>query len=69
MDHFPPEPLYEDVLRLVRLEGDHITNYSDLCIFDALEIAKGPICRAKPPIRLRHQGLHGDWADGDKLAA
>lgn len=53
---------------LITLIDNHITNYSDLCIFDALDVAKGPICRAKLPIRLR-QGLHGNWADRDKLAA
>jgi len=31
-------------------------------------VAKGPIARAKLPIRLR-QGLHGNWVPGDRLAA
>jgi carotenoid cleavage dioxygenase-like enzyme len=53
---------------LVALVDDHVRNYSDLCIFDALDVAKGPVARAKLPIRLR-QGLHGNWADADKLAA
>ena len=53
---------------LIALVDNHLTNYSDLCIFDALNVAKGPICRAKLPIRLR-QGLHGNWVDGEKLAA
>ncbi len=57
---------------LVALVDDHIRNYSDLCVFDATDVAKGPIARARLPIRLR-QGLHGNWADktklGDKLAA
>jgi len=53
---------------LVALIDNHITNYSDLCIFDAQNVAKGPIARAKLPIRLR-QGLHGNWVDGAKLAA
>ncbi len=53
---------------LIALVDDHLANYSDLCIFDALDVAKGPICRAKLPIRLR-QGLHGNWASGAKLAA
>ncbi|HEX9807772.1 MAG TPA: carotenoid oxygenase family protein, partial [Alteraurantiacibacter sp.] len=53
---------------LVALVDNHVTNYSDLCIFDALDVAKGPICRAMLPIRLR-QGLHGNWADAGKLAA
>ena len=53
---------------LVALVDNHVTNYSDLCIFDARNVARGPICRAKLPIRLR-QGLHGNWADSEKLAA
>ncbi len=53
---------------LVALVDDHLRNYSDLCIFDALDVAKGPIARAKLPIRLR-QGLHGNWAAADLLAA
>ncbi len=53
---------------IVALVDDHVRNYSDLCIFDALDVAKGPIARAKLPVRLR-QGLHGNWADADRLAA
>jgi carotenoid cleavage dioxygenase len=53
---------------LVALVDDHVRNYSDLAIFDATDVAKGPIARAKLPLRLR-QGLHGNWAAADKLAA
>jgi carotenoid cleavage dioxygenase-like enzyme len=53
---------------LVALVDDHVRNYSDLCIFDALDVASGPIARAKLPIRLR-QGLHGNWAAADQLEA
>ncbi|WP_374531324.1 carotenoid oxygenase family protein [Novosphingobium sp.] len=53
---------------MIALVDNHITNYSDLCIFDALELAKGPVVRIKLPIRLR-QGLHGNWVDGARLAA
>ena len=35
---------------------------SDLLLFDALNVAKGPIATVKVPIRLRF-GLHGNWAD------
>ena len=35
---------------------------SDLLLFDALEIAKGPIATINIPIRMRF-GLHGNWAD------
>jgi len=53
---------------IVALVDNHITNYSDLCVFDAQKVAQGPLARAKLPIRLR-QGLHGNWADGSLLAA
>ena len=58
----------EGVGYLVALIDNHITNYSDLCIFDAQNVAAGPIARAKLPLRLR-QGLHGNWVDATKLAA
>ncbi len=35
---------------------------SDLLLFDALQIAKGPIATINIPIRMRF-GLHGNWAD------
>ena len=53
---------------MVALVDNHITNYSDLCIFDARDVSAGPVARAKLPIRLR-QGLHGNWADAARLAA
>jgi carotenoid cleavage dioxygenase len=34
---------------------------SDLLLFDALDIAKGPIATIDIPIRMRF-GLHGNWA-------
>jgi carotenoid cleavage dioxygenase len=39
---------------------------SDLLIFDALEIAKGPVATVQIPIRLRF-GLHGNWADAAEI--
>ncbi|WP_417320079.1 carotenoid oxygenase family protein [Emcibacter sp.] len=39
---------------------------SDLLIFDALDIEKGPVATAKIPVRLRF-GLHGNWADADVI--
>lgn len=51
---------------VVALVDNHITNYSDLAIFDAQHIDEGPIARAKLPVRLR-QGLHGNWADVSQL--
>ena len=53
---------------LIALVDNHHTNYSDLCLFDALDVATGPVMRAKLPIRLR-QGLHGNWVPAAKLTA
>ncbi len=39
---------------------------SDLLIFEATNIAKGPITTINIPVRLRF-GLHGNWADADKI--
>ncbi|MCW3837555.1 carotenoid oxygenase family protein [Sphingomonas canadensis] len=39
---------------------------SDLLLFDALDIEKGPIATAKIPVRLRF-GLHGNWATAKEL--
>ena len=35
---------------------------SELLLFEALEIAQGPIATIQIPIRMRF-GLHGNWAD------
>jgi carotenoid cleavage dioxygenase len=39
---------------------------SDLLLFEALEIAKGPIATIHIPIRLRF-GLHGNWAQAEDI--
>lgn len=39
---------------------------SDLLLFDALDIAKGPIATIQVPIRLRF-GLHGNFAPADQI--
>ena len=39
---------------------------SDLLLFDALDIEKGPIAEIHIPIRLRF-GLHGNWATADEI--
>jgi carotenoid cleavage dioxygenase len=41
---------------------------TDLLVFDALEIAKGPIATINVPVRLRF-GLHGNWAATADLPA
>lgn len=39
---------------------------SDLLIFDALDIEKGPVASIHIPVRMRF-GLHGNWVDADKI--
>jgi len=39
---------------------------SDLLLFNALEIEKGPIATARIPLRLRF-GLHGNWATAEEI--
>jgi carotenoid cleavage dioxygenase len=39
---------------------------SDLLLFDALDITKGPIATIRIPIRLRF-GLHGNWANAEDI--
>ena len=39
---------------------------SDLLIFDALEIEKGPVATVHVPIRLRF-GLHGNFARSEDI--
>jgi carotenoid cleavage dioxygenase len=53
---------------VVALVDNHVTNYSDLCIFDAQAVEQGPIGRAKLPIRIR-QGLHGNFATAAQIGA
>jgi len=52
---------------VVALVDNHVTNYSELCFFDAQHVDEGPIARAKLPVRIR-QGLHGNWSTGAQLA-
>ncbi len=51
---------------VVALVDNHVTNYSDLCVFDAQAVEQGPIGRAKLPIRIR-QGLHGNFATAAQM--
>ncbi len=53
---------------VVALVDNHVTNYSELCFFDAQRVDEGPIGRARLPVRIR-QGLHGNWSTGAQLAA
>jgi len=40
---------------------------SDLLLWDAQQIADGPIATIRLPLRLRN-GLHGTWVTGEQLA-
>lgn len=53
---------------VVALVDDHISNYTDLCFFDAQRVDEGPIARAKLPVKLR-QGLHGNWSTAAQLSS
>ena len=44
------------------------TATSELLVFDATEIAKGPVATIGIPVRLRF-GLHGNWADASQIHA
>ncbi len=52
---------------IVALVDDHVTNYSDLCFFDAQRVDEGPVARAKLPVKIR-QGLHGNWSTAKQLS-
>ncbi|WP_404712548.1 carotenoid oxygenase family protein [Sphingomonas sp. MMS24-J13] len=53
---------------VIALVDNHVTNYSDLAVFDAQRVDEGPISRIRLPMRMR-QGLHGNWANAARLAA
>jgi carotenoid cleavage dioxygenase-like enzyme len=52
---------------LLALVDNQVSNYSDLCVFDALAVENGPIARIHLPFKARN-GLHGTWIDRTKLA-
>lgn len=51
---------------LIALIDNLVTNYSDLAIFEAMDLESGPIARAKLPFRVR-SGLHGTWAEAGAI--
>ena len=51
------------IVQICNRLDDHV---SDLLIFDALDIAQGPVATVHIPIRLRF-GLHGNWADAAEI--
>jgi len=51
---------------VVALVDNHVTNYTELCFFDAQRVDEGPYARAKLPVRIR-QGLHGNWSTAAQL--
>lgn len=52
---------------ILALVDNLVTNFTDLCIFEAQQVKEGPIGRARLPFRLR-SGLHGNWADERQLS-
>ena len=53
---------------IIVLADNVATNFTELAILDAQDIAKGTIARVKLPFRLR-AGLHGNWVDASALPA
>ncbi|WDF74528.1 carotenoid oxygenase family protein [Novosphingobium sp. KACC 22771] len=53
---------------LLALVDNQVSNYSELAIFEALDIAAGPLARIHVPFRMRN-GLHGTWADASALSS
>lgn len=53
---------------LVAVENRLAEMGSQLLLFDALAVARGPIARLELPFRLR-AGLHGNWAPAEALVA
>lgn len=51
------------IIQLCNRLDEHRT---DLLIFDALDIEKGPIATINVPVRMRF-GLHGNWADAETI--
>jgi carotenoid cleavage dioxygenase len=51
---------------IVAVENLLQDNLSNLLVFQATEIERGPVAKLRLPLRLRF-GLHGNWTPGDKL--
>ena len=52
--------------RVLAHGGDTVLFHSDLLLFDALDVEKGPIATINVPIRLRF-GLHGNFASAEDI--
>ena len=55
----------EDALNLITLAYKGKENRSDLLIFNAMDVASGPIATAHLPHRVPY-GFHGNWRQGDQ---
>jgi carotenoid cleavage dioxygenase len=58
----------EDDGHLVAFTVDENSGASEVQIFDARDIAAGPVGRVKLPCRVP-MGFHATWAPGDEMAA
>ncbi len=56
----------EDDGYLVTLTTDMNTDASYCVVFDAAQVADGPVCKLQPPERIS-SGTHSTWAPGDQL--
>jgi carotenoid cleavage dioxygenase len=53
---------------LLSILNHSLERRSDLCVFDAQAVERGPIAKARLPFMLR-AGVHGTWTPGSKLAS
>jgi len=51
------------IVQVENLVDEHLSN---LLVFEATEVERGPLARVRLPFRLRF-GLHGNWTPGDQL--
>ena len=57
----------EDDGYLVGFMWDDVQKASFLAIFDAHDIARGPVCKIRLPQRVPN-GFHSTWVSGERLA-
>ncbi len=65
-DNWQPNGEREDDGYLVGFMWDDLKQASYLTIFDAHDIAKGPVCKIKMPQRVPH-GFHATWVSSERL--
>ena len=64
----PPGPMREEDAYLLGLSYDGERGRTALCIFEAANVSKGPVCRVWLRGHLPH-GLHGSWSPDPEAVA